>query len=742
MGLTVSTVTAIRPPEFKPPSSIAGVKVPPRNDPHEQEIATELRKRYLEWQAMESEWLRNARYELEFLDNHWLQEEDGRDKKRDLAMIGRACFDIDLLSPAIDLLVNQARISKITANFIPISEGADQATADIRQGLYRNIEQVSKGAIARETAFQLAVSVGRGYECIVIEDEPGPTMRKRIGMRRVDDLESIAIDPTCLDFNYADASWGYRFTDMWKQEFEEEFGESVDSLDCTGIGLPDTQREIWFPKDKVRVGEYWRKVWKRRAVLRLADGSECWEDEAPEGYILANDGKPNSLKKMDYIFEWRKMTGTQTLEMRTWPGKYVPIIVFIGREVFRGKKGKIHRGMIRPAIDPSRVYDVMFSRMVDCVGLSPLPHLLAPEGSLSENSKKIATEINRHTWTTLEYTVKTDGEERQLPPPQWVSPVANIADTVQACQMASDNLDRVLNTYAPNRGQAIADQSGKAIKEIKASGDLSHANLPDNFNRAIIHEAEVINDLMDYVYTDKQAITITHPDEKTSRIIINAEYEEEKNGKKTGRIKKHLFGSGKYGVVITAGQQYPDRQREAAAKLLELFADLPGEKAKVLYLLIDDLNVPNAAKYKQVLAPPGVREGDDDGPSIPELTQHIQQLTGLNDQAHQIIEKLVQKVNDLGDTNLTKRLEIAARKEIAAAGDRTTLMAKAMDHGQEAAMTLMNARLEALLQALSEPEDEGEKSVNGQTPDQGTPTAPLQMPTAIAPQPLPPQIPQ
>lgn len=741
MGLTISTITAPPPPPSTPKrsNSFVNATIPERGDPYEQTIAKELRDRFMEWQAADSEWLRNARFELDFLDNHWLQEEDGREKQRDLAAIGRAAFNIDMLSPAIDLMVNQARVSKITANFIPMAKGADQATADIRQGLYRNIERVSKGAIARETAYQFAVSVGRGYERITIEDEPGPTFLKRIGMQRVDNLDSIAIDPTCLDFNYADAAWGYAFNDMWKQEFEETYGEDVDSLDTTGAELGDQLRELWFPKDKIRVGEYWRKVWKRRTVLRLSDGSECWEDEAPQGYVLMDDGKPNVKKKMDYHFEWRKMTGTQTLEKRLWPGKYVPIVVFIGREVFRGRKGKIHRGMIRPAIDPSRIYDVAFSRMVDEVMLSPLPHLFAPEGSLSENQKKKVNEINRHTWSVITYTVKNDANGAQYPRPEWVSPAPNTAATVQAAEMASQNLDRVLNTYAPNRGQAIADQSGRAIREIKDSGDLAHANLPDNFNRAVIHEGNIVNDLMDHVYTDRQAITITHPDEKTARIIINGEYRDEK----TGKTKKHLFGAGLYGVAITAGQQYPNAQREASAKLLELAKIFPGEISKVLYILIDDLNVPNAAKYKQVLAPPGVKEGDDDGPNIPQLTEQITNLTQLNDQAHGIIDKLLKRVDELGDVNVTKRIEIATRKEIAAAGDRTTLAVAQMKMGHEAAMAAFNAKLQWILSALETP-DEGEKSADGKTPDQAVPAAlaATPLPGPAGSMPIAPQMPQ
>lgn len=703
MGLTVTSVI----PKLPPPDARTTNQLPPnigqrtkpnRNDPWEAQIAQELRGRINEWQTADGEWLRNARFELDFLDNHFLAEENGHDKGREMEEIGRSAFCIDMLGPSIDLMVNQARVAKISANFIPIAEGADQATADIRQGLYRNIERVSKAAIARETAYQLAVSVGRGYERVIIEDEPGPTFQKRIGIQRVDNIESIALDPTCLDFNYADAAWGYAFEDIWKQDAEQRHGEDLSEhggLDLMGIALTDSEREIWFPKDKIRIGEYWRKVWKRREVWRLSDGREMWQSEVPAGAVLADDGQPNVKMKMDYYFEWRLMSGTQTIERRIWPGKYIPIIVFIGREVFRGRRSKIHRGMIRPAIAPSRIYDVMFSRMVDEVGLSPLPHLFAPEGSLSPEQEKKVSEINRHTWAVITYTLKKDDQGQYAPAPQWRNATADIGAIVQACKMAQDNLDRVLNTYAPNRGQAIADQSGKAIREIKDSGDLAHANLPDNYNRSIIHEATVVNDLMDFVYTNRQAITITHPDEKTARVIINGEYQDEKSGK----IKQHLFGAGKYGVTITAGQSYPNQQRQTAAMLMDLTKNFAGPMQKVLYLLGDDLGIPNWAKYKQVLAPPGVKEGDD-GPSPQQLALQIQQMDETAQQAHAIIVKLIARVNELGDKNITERMKIASNERIAAARDRTDIVVGDMKATHEANLELLIAQLEAALSEL------------------------------------------
>lgn len=698
-------------PPVETPDSPTGVTRPRRDDPVERDVQQELRRRFLEWQSVESEWLQNARFELDFQDNHWKDQETGRELNKELVEVGRSGFNIDLLTPAIDLVVNQLRINKVTANFIPMGGKANAATADIRQGLYRNIERVSKAAIARETAYQMAVSVGRGYYRILIEDEDGPTFAKRISIQRVDNLNSIAMDPTVLDFNYADAEWGWAYDDLWKNEFVSTYRtEDVPDLDTIGLGLSEDVRAIWFPKEKVRVGEYFRKKWRSREVWRLADRTECWKEDAPPG------SRPTDIKtKPDYVIEWRKMTGTQTLEKRIWPGRYIPIVVMIGREVFRGTKPKIHRGMIRPSIDPSRIHDVLFSRMVDEVVLSPLPHMLAATGQLSPEQKGIVNDINRRTWSVVEWDAdKVDADGRKLPRPEWVHPSPNTGAVVQAAELASQKLDRVLNTYAPNRGQAIADQSGRAIREIKDSGDVSHAAFPDNANRAILHEATIVNDLMNVVYTDKQAITITQPDEKTMQVLINQEYRDPK----TGKIKLHLFSTDaehQYGVTIGVGPSYPSRMAEASQKLLDLAKIFPGEISKVLYLLIGDLGVPNADKYKDVLAPPGV--GTDDGPSQQQLAQHVQQLTQVNEQGHAIIEKLLQKVQQLGDTNFLKRLEIASKEKIAAAGDRTTLMVAELKNGHEAEMAVLNARLEAILAALEQPDEsqpEADQSTAGQ----------------------------
>lgn len=707
---------------------------PNLNDPREKEIAAELRRNFTEWMSVESEFLKNAEQELDFLaGQHWIDESNQSNRQQELWGKGRSAFTIDLLSPSVDLVINQIRINKLTANFIPLGEGADVATADIRQGLYRNIDRVSKAAIARETAYQFAVSVGRGYERVLIEDEDGPTFRRRITILRVDNLHNIAMDPTGVDFQYRDASWGFAFDDMWKDQFRQQYRsyEVDDSpIDSLGLELGEDQRALWFPKDKVRVGEYFKKIWKMREVVELSDRRTFWKDEPPkEGYGGAHVVRIK--EKLDYTLEWRRMTGTQTLEKRVWPGKLIPIVVFIGREIFRGRRPKINSGMVRPAMAPSVINNYAVSRMVDEVALSPLPHFMAMQGQLTPEQKNLINTINSKPWSVVEQTPMEDSEGRQLPPGAWVSPSPNISAVVEIANASTANLERVLNTYAPQKGAQVNSESGKAINAVKESGDISHAAFPDNFQRAITYEADVVNELMDAVYTDPQAITITQPDEKTMQVLINQEYQD----KRTGKIMNHIFGGhGDYGIEVAVAQSYPSRQAEAVQRIIDLVGKVPAEMARSLDLIIKILIPgPIGEKFAQRYQPPGYSDPDE-GPDITTVMGHLQASQSQLQEADKLISMMQGRIKQLESKSDIEKLRIFSQMAIAAANNEAGIIEAQIKGGVDAAHAVLMAQLERITAAMEDPATEGLTDASV-VPNAGAPAQPAAVPPTAAPAP-------
>ena len=355
--------------------------------------------------------------------------------------------------------MNQVRLGKQTAQFVPMGRGQRGATAEIRQGPLQKHRAREQGPDRPRDG--LPVRGKRGAR-ILPRDDRG---RRWSDVPAADrDEANLTHSPQsrstqrALTLTGADMEWCFIFDDIWVTKFKEEFhhAPAFSEQDQSGSirdGPFQTTcvEHVVSPADKVRVGEYFRRVWFNHKVVKLSDGTECWaEDATPE--LLAPHGLAitDEKTKLDWKIEWRKMTGTQTLEKRTWPGKNFPLIVVVGREVFRGRKGKINSGLVRPAIDPSIINDYMTSRMVDQVALSPLPHFLAYLGQVDDTAETQLNNINSVPWSVVKLKIGLDEKGNPMPPPPgWESPAPNAGESVSGAAQAKDDLQRVLNTYAP-----------------------------------------------------------------------------------------------------------------------------------------------------------------------------------------------------------------------------------------------------------------------------------------------------
>ncbi len=699
-------------------------------------ILEEMRARHSLWTETDHEFLSNSDEEFEFAaGEHWMDKTQGQhaDVRADLQSRGRSAMTIDLLNPSIELVVNPMRINKPTARFMPVADDANQATAEIRQGLYRNIDRESRASVARETAHDFAVRVGRGYYQILIEDEPGLNFDRKISIKRIDDLGSVMIDQSGIEADYSDAEWGGIWDDLPVREFRNQYGMEAD---ITGAGIPESDIPKWFKGTTIRRLVYFRRIWFTVAVAKLPPGVNDPQTGKPLKFLKLEDAQRMSIapvavmKKRDYRIQRIEASGSQVLHRMDWPGRWIPIVVMVGREVFRGRqKKKIHSGMIRPAMDVTRVHNFAESRLVDEVALSPLPHMMAAVGMLDPTQQAIVNSINKHPWSVVTWTPRNAPDGTPLPAPAWVSPSPNLAAVVAAAQHAKDNLQRVLNTYSPQLGQMQGDQSGKAIREVKDQGDISHAAFPDNAKRALLHEARIVNDLMDYVYSEERAITITQPDDTTKQILINKPFVDQG----TGETKHYLFGAGKYDVAIDQEHSYPTRLAESSDKLLDLADKLPviGEKAPDL--LVQAIGLPGTIgeKLRDRLRPPGV---DDNDPLPPIAQQKIAQ-------AQQVVKMLSDELQTMAKLVTEKRLELGSKERQVMMQVVGTLIGIDLKLGSQEAQLQYKTALEALQARMNEL-DQSPETANpepGGGPAQPQPAAQPQPPALPgAPPPGPP----
>jgi hypothetical protein len=83
--------------------------------------------------------------------------------KRQREREGRPCLTINRLPAFIRQVTNDARQNRPMIRVHPVGDGADQETAEILNGLIRNIEYSSNADVAYDTALDHAVSGGFGY---------------------------------------------------------------------------------------------------------------------------------------------------------------------------------------------------------------------------------------------------------------------------------------------------------------------------------------------------------------------------------------------------------------------------------------------------------------------------------------------------------------------------------------------------------------------------------------------------
>jgi hypothetical protein len=85
------------------------------------------------------------------LENQWPEK-----IRRERELDGRPCLTASLLAPMIRQVVNDARQNKPGITVHPADSEADPETAEILNGIIRNIEQSSNAEVAYDTALEHA----------------------------------------------------------------------------------------------------------------------------------------------------------------------------------------------------------------------------------------------------------------------------------------------------------------------------------------------------------------------------------------------------------------------------------------------------------------------------------------------------------------------------------------------------------------------------------------------------------
>lgn len=550
---------------------------------------------------------------------------------------GRPCLTINKLPAFIRQVVNDARQAKPSIKVHPADSNADPETAEIINGLIRNIEYASNADVAYDTGMESAVTGGFGYWRISLDYAFDDSFDMDIGIDRIANPFSVYGDPYSTAADSSDWNTAFIVDRMSRKAYEAAYGDKsapVNWDDDAWSGLSGTD---WCDDEAVMVAEWWRREQIEREILLFSDlrngelrtyAKEDMEKD-PDLVMLREMGllefRQSRMAPTHKVTQY-KLSGAEVLEdPYDWPGRYIPIVPVYGDE-FDVEGKPYRRSLIHNSLDAQRMFNYWRTAGTELVALAPKVPFIGPAGAFDTDIDRWNT-VNTKSHPFLEY----DG---QTPPQRQPLDMGAAAGALQEALNASDDMKSIIGLYDASLGARSNETSGKAIMARQREGDVSTFHFVDNMARAIRHTGRILIDLIPKVYDTPRIVRIIGEDDSQRNVQINQEAPKvDQNGQPmvdeqgNAIMAMHDLTAGKYDLTVSTGPSYTTQREEAVAAMTEMIRAFPASAPIIGPELAKNSDWPGADKIAEKL------EALTQGQGIPpEVQQRLQQLEQENAQ--------------------------------------------------------------------------------------------------------------
>lgn len=583
-------------------------------------------------------------------------------KVRETTPNPRPCLVVNRTEDFVMHEVNEFRQNRPDINVLPANDGTDVATAEVVQGLIRQISRESAADIAYETGVDHQIRMGRGYWRIILEWADPMSFDLVPRIKRIRNPLSVFLDANSQEPDGSDARYGFIIQHMTHAEFERTYPQA----DCTNFPAFIYGGEGWVTKDTVRVAEYFFTEWRRQTIARLRDGQILPKEDVQNTALIVEE----RVAHIPQIWQ-TKLNGHQVLETFAWPGAHIPIVPVIGLE--EEIDGRVElKGMVRNMIDPQRTYNYLASLETELLSMAPKAPYVGPERFM-EGHEIMWREANSRNFPALEYH-PTMGPNGQLnPPPQrqiFEPPIQAIS---QQRALALDDIRGVTGIHQPTLGIPGSERSGIALREQKQQSDTANFHFFGNANRSIRQTGVILVDLIPKVYNRERVIRIVGADDVEEVIRINAQTVREGKGV--------LFDvrNARFDVAISTGPSFTTKRQEAAESMVRLTQAYPEMVKLIGDLMVGNMDFPDsqeaAQRIKRAIPPEILGTDEELSPEqlqamLAQLQQQLKQLNAYAVEREQEVttlqdqqKLLVQQINDKTQENAIKAGQLRLDRE-------------------------------------------------------------------------------
>ena len=297
-------------------------------------IVTQAKERYEIAKAAVSDFRTKAvedeRFYMGDSDNGWQWPQNITLQRATLEK--RPCLTINVTAQHVNQVVNTLKENPPEGKILPVDDNADIKTAEIIEGLIRNIQNTSNADDIHSIGVEHAVAGGEGYWKIVTEYEDDGSFDQVVRIMPIFDPAMVHLDPFYKKVDKSDRMWGFVEEDISKEEADKLWPD----LNVHSWTFGDAMRG-WVKEHTVRVADYYVCDEEPDTLYQLPDGGTAYESDIPAEALkivkqMVKEGKLKSRSCTKKVWKIHKLVGGAegVVETTIWPGKYLPIVEVSG----------------------------------------------------------------------------------------------------------------------------------------------------------------------------------------------------------------------------------------------------------------------------------------------------------------------------------------------------------------------------------------------------------------------------
>lgn len=642
---------------------------------------------------------------------------------------GRPALTVNRFPAAVGQVVNGEAMTQGAIRVHPVDSGADVKTAEVLQGIIRHIETKSIAPAIYRTAARSLVISGVGAWRVLIERENERSFDYCLRIKPIPNVSMLYCDPSTTEPDRRDMRFAFLVRDMPKDEYHARYPDSdLSSLERFrrhGDAPPN-----WMPEGHIRVAEYFYVEEEPDVLMELSGVTDAHQqlvesmgvsgvmlqselmaqqpewfegDQWPAGVMVSN-----ARETTRRTVKWCVINGERIIEGnedlsggREWPGSIIPIVVVTGDE-YRMDGQVDHRGIVRDARDPQRIYNYEVTAQVEMIQTSKTAPWIAPKGSFDKLEAKWRY-ANVKNFPYLEYNPQKIGDQ-VLPPPTRVVQEPPIAAITQAIVQADHDIKSLTGWHDASLGEQGPEESGIAIQRRQHQDRLANDHYPQAMNLGKKLTGDMLVELVPKVYQRPKVIRILGVDESQRAVMVHAGSQDVPDEPPDGVDGIYDLGVGTFDTVVSVGASYQTQRQEVNETVERLLEKSPQFSHLFLDLFFRNLDSPigeRLGKRAEFLLPQGVRDAETQRISpaaMQQITELQQQLQMLQQQLQAAVQKIQTDEVKAKNQFAMKQLDVAARERTS---ERDAVL-KAELAGLDAQVQMAEAQLRASAGLASE----------------------------------------